>query len=371
MMKWVLQTFISGVFPSERHDGIPFSASPFVGDSARIARAGTALNARAAAVQIRGDWAWMKQAFNLTGWRREGIDKDVCWICSANKTSRDFRRADPEAPWRNERRTHAGFIERTLNTGAFLSGMFDWPGFVLEFVSVDLMHAGDLGVLLYLLGNVYWEFWQYLGGASSNGETPRNREVSAILLHMIKIGAKERGLVMPINQLTLGMIKVDGKNAPKLKVKAAEARKMLEVTHFMLEKLFPMDTSHARMRFQCVSKFVELYRTLENWDPKSSQAQIRRLGSQGVCLYAELSAKAISADPETLLWRMYPKHHLFLHAIEDSVEVGGNPRCQWCYSDEDNIGDAARRAKCCHCNTIHCELIRQYRSCVLYCFAGA
>ena len=51
MMKWVLQTFISGIFPSERHDGIPFSASPFAGDSARNDRAGRALNARAAVVR--------------------------------------------------------------------------------------------------------------------------------------------------------------------------------------------------------------------------------------------------------------------------------------------------------------------------------
>ena len=252
------------------------------------------------------------------------------------KTSRYFRRADAQAPWRNERLTHAGFIERTLNRGAFLSVMFERPGFLLEFVSIDLMHAGDLGVLLYLLGNVYWELWQYLGGTSTNGESPKNREVSAILLHMIKLGSKERGLEMPINQLTLGMIKASGKDAPKLKVKAAEARKMLEVTHFMLEKLFPLDTPHLYMRFQCVSKFVELYRTLENWVPGGeSQAQIRRLGSQGVCLYAELSTEAISADAWTLLWRMYPKHHLMLHALEDSVDVGGNPRCQWCYLDED------------------------------------
>eukprot|EP00959_Pyramimonas_sp_CCMP1952_P133400 2789479-Pyramimonas_sp.AAC.1 len=120
---------------------------------------------------------------------------------------------------------------------------------------------------------------------------------------------------------------------------------MLEATHFMLEKLFPLDTPHRRMRFQCVSKFVELYRAMENWIPVESEGRVRKLGSQGVCLYAELSSAALSADRSTLMWRMYPKHHLFLHALEDSVEVGGNPRSQWCYADEDNIGDAASRAK--------------------------
>eukprot|EP00959_Pyramimonas_sp_CCMP1952_P472788 9500629-Pyramimonas_sp.AAC.1 len=74
--------------------------------------AGAPILGRAACVQMRGDWSWMKQAFNLTGWRGEGARGDVCWICSANKTDRDYRRADSGAPWRTERYSHQSFVDR-------------------------------------------------------------------------------------------------------------------------------------------------------------------------------------------------------------------------------------------------------------------
>eukprot|EP00959_Pyramimonas_sp_CCMP1952_P309509 6477331-Pyramimonas_sp.AAC.1 len=94
---------------------------------------------------MRGDWSRMKQAFNLTGWRGEGTSGEVCWLCSANKTDHDYRRADAAAPWRRQRWTHRAYVRRARREGRFLSCVFQWPGFLLEYVGVDLMHAGDLG----------------------------------------------------------------------------------------------------------------------------------------------------------------------------------------------------------------------------------
>ena len=34
------------------------------------------------------------------------------------------------------------------------------------------------------------------------------------------------------------------------------------------------------------------------------------------------------------LYRFYPKHHFFIHTVEDQVCVSGNPRESWCYMDE-------------------------------------
>eukprot|EP00959_Pyramimonas_sp_CCMP1952_P109032 2280267-Pyramimonas_sp.AAC.1 len=87
----------------------------------------------------------MKQAFGMTGWRGEGHAKNICWICTANTTDRDFRRCDEEAPWRAERHTHEGYLRAAEGEMRFVSTMFLWPGFQLSYVSVDLMHVGDLG----------------------------------------------------------------------------------------------------------------------------------------------------------------------------------------------------------------------------------
>eukprot|EP00959_Pyramimonas_sp_CCMP1952_P029732 624053-Pyramimonas_sp.AAC.1 len=134
-----------GKLPYQRHDGISLANSTFLGDQGRADMAGCSVRVRAACLQVRGDWSWMKQAFGMTGWRGEGHKKSVCWMCSANTTDRDFRRCDEEAPWRAERHSHESYLRAAENEMRFVSTIFSWPGFQLSYVSVDLMHVGDLG----------------------------------------------------------------------------------------------------------------------------------------------------------------------------------------------------------------------------------
>ena len=44
-----------------------------------------------------------------------------------------------------------------FNLGGFISKIFEWPGFLYEYISSDLMHTGDLGVNLYLIACVLWD----------------------------------------------------------------------------------------------------------------------------------------------------------------------------------------------------------------------
>ena len=53
--------------------------------------------------------------------------------------------------------------------GGFLFKIFDIPGFPHAMITADLMHCGDLGVLLYLLGIVVWEIAAEHGASHSNG----------------------------------------------------------------------------------------------------------------------------------------------------------------------------------------------------------
>ena len=58
----------------------------------------------------------------------------------------------------------------------------------------------------------------------------------------------------------------------------------------------------------------------------------------------------------------YPKHHLFVHVCEHTQTTGINPKLEWCYGDESEIGEAAALAKRCHANHLGSQLLEKYRA---------
>eukprot|EP00959_Pyramimonas_sp_CCMP1952_P152087 3182098-Pyramimonas_sp.AAC.1 len=85
--------------------------------------------ARAACIQIKGDWAWHKQAFGLSGWKGEGGHGHVCWRCPANsKTDFDFRRAGRHAPWRGHEYDDDKALFMCMLHSGFRSEIFNFPG---------------------------------------------------------------------------------------------------------------------------------------------------------------------------------------------------------------------------------------------------
>ena len=79
---WSYLQWLLGIHPAHRHDGEPFRSSRRRGDRRRAKRAGENMKTRAALLKKKGDWAWLKQLFNLAGWHG-GADTNVCWICRA------------------------------------------------------------------------------------------------------------------------------------------------------------------------------------------------------------------------------------------------------------------------------------------------
>ena len=59
------------------------------------------------------------------------------------------------------------------------------------------------------------------------------------------------------------------------------------------------------------------------------------LARQHVTLYGELSMHPLKPKRYEA-YRMYPKHHLFIHLAEDDAETHGNPGDTWNYLDEDD-----------------------------------
>ena len=99
-----------------------------------------------------------------------------------------------------------------------------------------------------------------------------------------------------------------------------------------------MESVHAANRFHCVEALHECYQEMEQWDPRTSPGRLGVLARRHLLLWATL--QDIANDP--LLWCFYPKHHMWLHCAEQCGAI--NPRSEWNYSDESEIGAATLAA---------------------------
>ena len=60
-------------------------------------------------------------------------------------------------------------------------------------------------------------------------------------------------------------------------------------------------------------------------------------------------------------YRWYPKHHLFIHIVEDQIATCDNPREHWCYGDEDFIGDMVLVGESVGPTVLHRSVMQKYR----------
>ena len=125
----------------------------------------------------------MKGALGLTGWTRDGVAKrgvatNVSQI-SRRTPSTDFSES---ALWRLTCLTHTAYLNHRFAHGSHVSALFQIPGFDLAYISVDLMHCVDLGVVQYSCGCALCDVSLALGGSESAPS-----EVLQYLLVLIKL----------------------------------------------------------------------------------------------------------------------------------------------------------------------------------------
>jgi hypothetical protein len=300
----------------------------------------------------------------MTGWRGEGPEKRCCYKCLANLGSLPFYDVYETALWRATLLTHAMFIADVLESGAYLSEIFNFPAFRHGMISADLMHCSDLGVLLYLEGIIFWELIVEMHGTFSNCKAQLHYIVSLVKTASRKLGQRKQ----PLNDLTIGMVKSKGTSSPKLKVKASAARNLLLCVEYMLEFLIPLDTDHAQQRFLIVKHFCSMYKHLMSGVGLGSLLEAAASCKRALILWGELRQADI--DPNNpngwqhrgfFLWKMYPKHHILVHLLEDQMIASGNPVHHWCYADESEIGAAVDLAATLQVHCLHVSVIRKHR----------
>lgn len=136
---------------------------------------------------------------------------------------------------------------------------------------------------------------------------------------------------------------------------------MLAIVHELLCTCAQCKTPHAVLRLQCVHALVRVYAEMTNWVPGTSEVKLGIAARQHVILYVELARNALRTCIAASFWRLYPKHHLFLHSREEKVWTWDNSRDIWNYVDDSEIGLAASLASSQHPKYLHTMLLEKYR----------
>ena len=337
IVAWSMRALLVGKWPKTDHQGRPLRGAY------RRRMAGSAFRFRAAVIAKCGDWAWHKQILGMRGWT--GISR--CWGCAARFDDTDFTL---QAEWRNTCVSMAGFITSVLFGEQYVSKIFTVPGFSNSYIIPDWMHVCCLGILQYLSGNVMWELFVTVGGTLKI-----NKGALSSLLNMAKAAATDLGVELPLNTLTMGMIRSGSNKKPKMRLKAAEGRYFLPILVRMLQLFFPSKNSHEEMRLHCCQALVRCYLELKRWVDDKSPSNLERNARQHLVLYAELGR---SMSVGSLFWNLYPKHHLFVHVSNTRA----NPAALWNYCDEDEMGACARACGTLNPLYIHRQAVQWYRA---------
>ena len=349
---WSLRCLLLGQYPSTRHDGSCFNNA--FGDRRRALLSGK-LGLRGACLQMRRDWSWLKEAFDLQGWAQGSASQRVCFKCPADCGRFNWRDSSLQAAWRSVPRiTHQSFMTDRLLREAFVSEIWNFPGFQLEYVSLDWMHIADLGVTQIVLGSLMLECFVQVGGL-----TFKPGPACGILLTLIKRFSKHLGVQPPINALTINMFRPNASKPVRFKGKAAECRHLLPVMVEIIKVAMPLESDHEILRYNCCAAFAKIYWEITHWTDGAADRAIEQ-GRKFNVLFRELSE---SRGP--LVWRQTPKIHLFNHLLEE-MKVAGNASDHWCYPDERMIGKAAKIAATTHASTVSKNCMQKYKCCQLF-----
>jgi hypothetical protein len=344
VVAWSFRCAADGHFPVRRHDGSPFRS---VGvDAIRAKQAGTQLAVKALCTEVRGDWKMYKETLRLPGWQEK---HNCCYKCHADKEA--IKDSSAHAAWRKSHLTFQDFARRVARKGLSMSPLFDIPGMSLDRIKIDWLHCADLGVAPEFEGNLMWHLVQKRKVPGRN----QAQRIDAIFQHIQASGVgstlpvltkgwfEDKDVILdpahvgllhvPIFERAIGMIWKDNGSGPKLRAQGHEARTLIRWCKAACnEFLSDFDPIDAAIKTACYH-LVDCYECLD----RNNFAQPRLANS---CRKFSLQLQALRVvSHDSRLWRFKPKHHMFQHLAEESLDC---PTMSWCYRDEGFGGSLAQ-----------------------------
>ena len=321
VLSWSLSCSITGYFPLQRHDDSKWMRS----DSWRRSRQGRQLEARGVVAEIRADWVWLASCFRMPP---HNAKANNCYKCHCKGD--ECRDSSLNAPWRGSAWSHWDMMASWLQRGVGVCPLWSAPTVSIDCIIIDWLHCSDLGVGCFFLGNLLWACMPKVAAAGAS----RSTQCSAMYLVMKEFYSRQSPRVTEYDTLVPTMLK-QPKQGPKLRGRGSEVRGLigfgLEISERYLSSQDPVESTikHAARMLSCIYNHL----SRGSFDAPLLGVQAR----QFLGLYAALSG----AHPDSLLWRIRAKMHIWLHLCES----GDNPADTWCYRDEDFGGAIAGLAR--------------------------
>jgi hypothetical protein len=197
-------------------------------------------------------------------------------------------------------------MQRILEDGKKINPLFSCPGFSSALVAIDWLHCCDLGVCADFLGNLFHIMIPKQAGRNKD-------EKLKTLFHKIQKYYADEGVADRLNDLTWTMIQKKASSSPKLRAKAAEARRLVPFARQEAVRCFSGGTEEELAALNAAIHFERCYDCLHNYDSQTLQSESK----QFLLLYQALEEHAISNGRST--WKI--KENRFL-TFSSSIVLG-------------------------------------------------
>ena len=319
IITWSLEHLGKGVYPTARHDGSPFEGQM---DKRRKENAGKLMPAKAALLELRGDWDWYGKWYGASQWNTKA---GCCWLCSAKPV--DWK-AMTQEDRRRQSLDKATWLKTVEDRGRQIAPLFNLPGITNKSMKPDWLHVVDEGCGAAAAGQILNEI---LPACEGNNKHERVGNLWAKIQSLYKASGTPAD--KRLYKLTMKDIKKDKKPA-ELDAKAASVRYFCTdvLEKLAKEKCLDQGTTHQKAVYNIARFCGRMYQSLEKFQPQA----LIKYGSKFQSQFMALESEAVAQDPnDTTTWRVKPKFHLLGHIL-DSVAEGAHPKDFWVYRNETN-----------------------------------
>ena len=144
LLSWSFNALVTGNEPD-----LNFYGKPVLHGGEQLANGWQAI-----LFQVRGDWAFYKEAFAFPAWNAKGR---ICWLCEASSSlALAWTTCSADAAWRSTCWSHEGFLQDLHAHGLVPPALMLTRGLRIENFTVDVLHAVDQGIASHIIGNILW-----------------------------------------------------------------------------------------------------------------------------------------------------------------------------------------------------------------------
>jgi len=311
VISWSMEHLAAGTFPQERHDEMPWLQS----DSWRKKKKSNPLP-RSILVEVKGDWAFMKDCFRFP---QHNETAGCCWLCKVCPSG--IRDASSTAAWRQDRLSHWECLHRLKQQGHEVSPIFSIPFLTSKNFMIDWLHTADQGISAVFLAGLFLYVLPKLPGQV-------NDEKYSYLYGLMQEYYEQHEIESRLDNLNRNMLGKKGKT-PKLRGKAAEIRALVPFGFELAAAYLSQDDPIEHGIINAAKELASCYNNLHKHE--YNRSELAKSCKIFCIIMCELELR-------TNVFKVIPKQHLF----QELCEICNiNPSLTWCYRDEEFGGSLA------------------------------